>query len=54
MQRVDDLLEYLEVERGYSEHTIAAYRNDMGQFLGYLEGLEPAGEAPTRMGQCHT
>ena len=41
-EQVTTFLEYLEVERGYSEHTIAAYRNDMGQFLSYLEGLEPA------------
>lgn len=41
-EQVTTFLEYLEVERGYSEHTIAAYRNDLGQFLNYLEGLEPA------------
>ncbi|MCO6450757.1 MAG: site-specific tyrosine recombinase XerD [Caldilineales bacterium] len=41
-EQVTAFLEYLEVERGYSEHTIAAYRNDLGQFLSYLEALDPA------------
>jgi integrase/recombinase XerD len=30
-------LSYLEQEYQYSENTIAAYRNDLHQFLGYLE-----------------
>jgi integrase/recombinase XerD len=37
-ERVDDFLSYIEVERGYSENTLAAYRNDLAQFLDYLEG----------------
>lgn len=32
-------LKYLEQEYHYSENTIAAYRNDLGQFLGYVEEL---------------
>ena len=40
--QVNAFLEYLEVEQGYSPNTIAAYRNDLGQFLAYLEGLDPA------------
>lgn len=40
-ERVDDFLSYIEVERGYSENTLAAYRNDLAQFLDYLEG-QPA------------
>jgi integrase/recombinase XerD len=37
--RVDDFLSHIEVERGYAENTLAAYRNDLGQFLDYLDGL---------------
>ncbi|NOX63747.1 MAG: site-specific tyrosine recombinase XerD [Chloroflexi bacterium] len=40
--QVDAFLEHLQVEQGYSPNTIAAYRNDLGQFLAYLEGLGPA------------
>lgn len=31
-------LSYLEQEYRYSENTIAAYRNDLGQFLDFIEG----------------
>jgi len=34
--QVDEFLYSIAVERGYSEHTIAAYHNDLGQFLTYL------------------
>ncbi|MCI0708441.1 MAG: tyrosine recombinase XerC [Ignavibacteriae bacterium] len=29
-------LEYLELERGYSSHTVESYRNDLAQFLQFL------------------
>jgi integrase/recombinase XerD len=35
-EQVDAFLEYLEVERSLSSNTVAAYRNDLGQFLSYL------------------
>jgi len=35
-QRVADFLNFLTVEKGYSEHTIAAYRNDLTQLVRYL------------------
>jgi integrase/recombinase XerD len=35
--RVEEFLHYLTVEKGYSEHTIAAYSNDLTQFLAFLE-----------------
>ena len=35
-QQIQDFLAYLEVEKGYSENTKVAYRNDLGQFLEYL------------------
>jgi integrase/recombinase XerD len=34
--RVDEFLHYVTVEKGYSENTVAAYRNDLAQFLAYL------------------
>lgn len=35
-QGVEDFLDYLAAEKGYSANTISAYRNDLTQFLGYL------------------
>jgi integrase/recombinase XerD len=34
--QVDEFLRFVAVEKGYSNHTVAAYRNDLTQFLGYL------------------
>ncbi len=39
---IQAFLDHLEGERRLSPHTIMAYRNDLGQFLAYLEGLDPA------------
>jgi tyrosine recombinase XerC len=36
-QRLEDFLLYLEKVRGSSEHTVAAYRRDLGEYLDYLE-----------------
>jgi integrase/recombinase XerD len=37
MQRkVDEFLTSIEVEKGYSENTRVAYKNDLGQFLDFL------------------
>ena len=41
-EQVTAFLEYLEVEKGYSRNTVAAYSNDLGQFLAYLQQLDPA------------
>ena len=35
---VERFLQVLETERGFSVNTIFAYRNDLGQFLAYLQG----------------
>lgn len=35
-QTVDSFLAWLVTEKGSAENTIAAYRNDLGQFLGFL------------------
>lgn len=48
--QIEEFLRFLAVEKGYSKHTIAAYRNDLTQFLAYLadeivsswEGVERA------------
>jgi len=34
--QVEEFLHFLAVEKGYSEHTIAAYRNDLAQLIAYL------------------
>jgi len=36
-KKVEEFLTSLEVEKGYSENTRVAYKNDLGQFLGYLK-----------------
>lgn len=35
-QHIDDFLNSLRVEKGYSNNTIVAYRNDLGQFAAFL------------------
>ena len=42
---VDEYLVSLRVERGLSANTVAAYGRDLGQYLEYLEGAEPDGNA---------
>ena len=46
-QRVRQFLNYLALERGYSRHTISAYRSDLEKFQAFLEeegkGLEEVG-----------
>jgi integrase/recombinase XerD len=37
-KKIEEFLTSLEVEKGYSENTRVAYRNDLGQFLRYLSG----------------
>jgi integrase/recombinase XerD len=39
-ERVQDFLTFLETDKGYSDNTVAAYRNDLGQFVRYLENLD--------------
>jgi len=36
--QVEEFLRFMSVERGSSSHTVAAYRNDLSQFLTHLEG----------------
>jgi integrase/recombinase XerD len=37
LQAVESFLDFLAFEKGYSPHTLAAYRNDLGQFVKYLQ-----------------
>ena len=41
--QIDDFLRSLQVEKGYSNNTIVAYRNDLEQFAQFL--VEQAGIA---------
>jgi integrase/recombinase XerD len=40
-QQLEDFLHYLQIEKGHSENTLVAYRNDLGQFLKALEARVP-------------
>ncbi len=35
--QINQFLDYLEVEKGYSNNTLAAYQNDLNQFLVFLQ-----------------
>ncbi len=36
-EQIEGFLSYLELDRGYSANTLSAYRNDLGQFLDYVQ-----------------
>ncbi|MDA8187371.1 MAG: site-specific integrase, partial [Dehalococcoidales bacterium] len=42
---VDGFLNFLVVEKGFSPHTVAAYRNDLTQFLDFLVEAESRARA---------
>ena len=37
-EQIEQFLTYITVEKGYSQNTLAAYRKDLTQSLGFLEG----------------
>ncbi|MFC2046300.1 site-specific tyrosine recombinase XerD [Chloroflexota bacterium] len=37
-EQIQQFLDHITVEKGYSQNTLAAYRNDLTQFLSFLEG----------------
>ena len=37
---IDSFLDYLRLERNYSERTIVSYRTDLREFEGYLKGVD--------------
>src|SRR5262245_50712488 len=39
-ERIHDFLTFLSDERGFSFNTLAAYRNDLLQFLAYFDSLD--------------
>jgi len=39
--QINQFLEYLEVEKGYSNNTLTAYQNDLRQFLIFLQQMSP-------------
>jgi len=44
-EQINQFLDYLKAEKGYSNNTMAAYRNDLNQFLIFLQQL-PAQQRP--------
>lgn len=36
-EKIQEFLDYITVEKGYTDNTLAAYRNDLSQFAAYLE-----------------
>jgi integrase/recombinase XerD len=36
-EKIQDFLNFLDTEKGYADNTIAAYRNDLTQFMRYLD-----------------
>jgi len=37
-EKIQEFLDYLATEKGYSQNTLAAYRNDLNQFAAFLQG----------------
>jgi len=40
-QTIESFLNFISVEKGFSQNTLSAYKNDLTQFLGYLEKEMP-------------
>jgi integrase/recombinase XerD len=39
---VNAFLNYLAIEKGFSANTVSAYRNDLDQLAGFIEGIASA------------
>ena len=52
-EQIDEFLDYVATERGYSENTLAAYRTDLGQFAEFLSdySTQKKKEPPTEWNQ---
>jgi integrase/recombinase XerD len=37
-EQIRQFLDYIKEEKGYTQNTLAAYRNDLSQFMAYLNG----------------
>jgi integrase/recombinase XerD len=47
-EKIQEFLDYITAEKGYSQNTLAAYRNDLFQFLQFLGGRVAAWEQVSR------
>ncbi len=47
-EKIQEFLEFIAVEKGYSQNTLAAYRNDLSQFSAYLEKRQLSWDEVTR------
>lgn len=47
-EQIQRFLDYIAEEKGYSQNTLAAYRNDLSQFMSYLEGRVESWDEVTR------
>jgi integrase/recombinase XerD len=47
-EKIQQFLDYIVVDKGYSENTLAAYRNDLSQFAEFLEGRVTGWDEVTR------
>ena len=47
-EKIQQFLDYITVEKGYSQNTLAAYRNDLSQFMVYLAGRVSTWDEVTR------
>lgn len=47
-EQIQRFLDYVAEEKGYSQNTLAAYRNDLSQFMSYLEGRVESWDEVTR------
>jgi integrase/recombinase XerD len=47
-EKIQQFLDYIVMEKGYSENTLAAYRNDLSQFADFLEGRVTGWDEVTR------
>ena len=47
-EQIQRFLDYIAEEKGYSQNTLAAYRNDLSQFMSFLEGRVESWDEVTR------
>lgn len=47
-EKIQEFLDYIAIEKGYSQNTLAAYRNDLSQFADFLEGRVSSWDEVTR------
>lgn len=52
-QVIEAFLEYLEKERGFSAHTVAAYRSDLEQFSLFLHEQGCSADLTTALKKHH-